>query len=164
MRQSVDDLLSQLRPITGPELVPAPSDDWRWVWSFVGTLVISLICVWFVLRRSRVTNVSPEVEALAAFDKLPPDPTTTGLMQLDHLARRYLSRVYFIPAEHMTSAELLSVLPENVSSEWSPIFAQLQPGRFSRRPINTEEWRALIQQVRPLFRIVHADIAGPVIQ
>lgn len=165
MTQSVDDLLAQLRPVTGPEAAPpATGDEWWWFWPVLLIVVVNAFCIWVLRRRRSRPAIAPDAEALAALNRLPAAPSSAALADLDQTARRYLERVHYVAAGQMTSAELLAVLPDTASSEWSAIFAQLQPGRFSKRAITTEEWTTLIQQVRPLIRVVHADLAGPVVQ
>jgi uncharacterized protein DUF4381 len=165
MIQSVDDLLSQLRPITGPEAAPpAEPASFAWIWALIAFALVAFLAAIMIRRYRRRPVPRADQEALAALNRLPDTPTHASLAELDRLIRRYLERTFFIATEHMTSSELLMVLPDDASSEWSAIFEQLQPGRFSRRPVTREEWSSLIEQVRPLIRIVHADLAGPVVQ
>jgi hypothetical protein len=165
MMQSVDDLLSQLRRITGPEAAPPPEElSSLWIWLLILIALFAFLAGALLRRFRRGHRIAADVEALAELNRLPPEPTPIALAGFEHLSRRYLERVHLVAGDHLTSLELLAVLPERASAEWSAIFAQLQPGRFSPRSITTEEWSALIQQVRPLIRIVHADLAGPVVQ
>lgn len=159
-QQSTDDLLSQVRPITGPEAVPPPDDSGGWViWLAVVIAAIIGIVVWRRFRRP--LSGSPIFEIQHALNRLPTTPSAEALATFDLICRRWLSEVHQVDGEHETGRALLRQLPQSVQEEWSLVFAQLEPGRFSKHPLTATQWLDLINKVRTM---IAADIAGSVAQ
>lgn len=162
MIQSVDDLLSQLRPITGPEAVP-PVDETNWwlVAAIVGAVMVALILAVRWWRRAK-PPISPIDEALFGLSRLPTEPSPASMATLDQLSRRWLSRIHNVDGEHETGRAMLSQLPQSVHEVWSAIFAQLEPGRFSQHPLTATQWNDVINAVRKQIQSGPVNIAGSV--
>jgi hypothetical protein len=162
MIQSTEDLLSQLRPVTGPQLVPRP-DEVNWLGIIVGTMIGVLIVVLVFRRLVRIRKpISARDEALAALNQLSNEPTPAAMAALDLISRRWLGQAYRVDGEHETGRSILTQLPQSVREEWSAIFAQLEPGRFSREPLTTTQWSELTNVVRHRILSEGVDISGSV--
>jgi hypothetical protein len=156
--QSPDELLGQLRGVTGPLPAP-PAEGWpAWVWLIPLAFVIAIAFSFRARRRRRPPAPSPSDEALAALTSLPADPNPESLTAI---ARRYLTRTHSVPADRLTTAELLADLPAEVATAWSSIFADIDKARFSGRPLRPDEWTALVATVRALIQADGGNPAGP---
>jgi len=158
-QQSTDDLLSQVRPITGPEAVLPPGESNAWIigLALVAAVIIAVMA-WRRWLRKPVTH-SAHSAIHMALDQLPNTPSAEALASFDRICRRWLSLVHHVDGDHETGRALLNHLPQSVREEWSLVFAQLEPGRFSKQPLTATQWTDLVSKVRAA---ITTDIAGPV--
>jgi hypothetical protein len=146
--QSVDELLGQLRGVTGPELAPPPEPS-AWLPWAIATIaaVVVYIFFWRRLRRPRPL-LPPDVEALAELKKLPPMPTAAVLASCENIVRRYLERRHLVPARVLTPVELNGRIDE----AWRDVLNALQQQRFAPAESLPDAWPRLIRQLESLIQ------------
>lgn len=155
MIQSVDELLGQLRGVTGPEPAPPPQPfPWlEWLVAIGGLAVGTWI--WWWLRRPK-PQLPADVEALQALGRLPDSPTEPALTYCERLVRRYLERQHQIPARMLTPAEC----NDEISDAWREVLTLLQVRRFAPAQSAPDSWSGLVRQLESLIRDDRIKAAG----
>lgn len=149
MMQSVDELLGQLRGVTGPEPAPPP-EPFPWLPWLVAVLAVAAVAgIWWRMRRPKPL-LPPDVEALNQIAKLPGTPTDKLLMQLDQIARRYLERQHQLPARMLTPAEF----NDQIGDDWRGLLHSIQIHRFAPAQSAPDAWSGLVRQLESL---IHDD-------
>lgn len=155
MIQSVDELLGQLRPVTGPLSAP-PAEPMNWAPFAMGITIAMVVAgAWVWWRRPR-RPAPPDVEALQALKGLPSEPTEVTLASCEAIVRRYLGRRYHRPADVLTPTEF----DGEIKCEWREVLQALQVRRFAPVQSAPEEWPRLIRQLESLIQGDCEGVAG----
>jgi hypothetical protein len=148
-----DELLNRLRPVTGPELTPAPPVS-HWPFWIAVTLVAMLIVgvVLFWPRRRRVPALAPEVEAQQALDNLAAEPSSESLDALDQLVRTFIRRVHAVDAARLTTPELLALLPTNCADACADALVPCDHARYSGMLPTQTAYAAMVRSAATLIQ------------
>ena len=153
--QSVDELLGQLRGVTGPEPAPPP-EPFAWQpWVITTCAIVAAFMLWRWLSRPKQL-LAPDIEALAALNKLPANPTEAALTNCENLVRRYLERRHLLPARVLTPVELNGC----VDDAWRDVLLALQDRRFAPAKSAPDAWSRLVRQLESLIQGDGAKAAG----
>jgi hypothetical protein len=145
--QTVDELLGQLRGVTGPEPAPLP-EPFTWLpWVIAALSIATVIAIWRWLRRPK-PPLSPDVEALAALKNLPAGSTEAAMTHCENIARRYLERHHLVPAWTMTPVELNG----RIGDAWRDVLQTLQDQRFAPAESSPDVWPRLVRQLESLIQ------------
>ncbi len=157
MMQTVDELLGQLRGVTGPEPAPPPEPIAWLPWTIAIVSIAVVVTFWWWLRRPRQL-LPPNVEALNELKKLPATPTALALTHCEKLVRRYLERRHLLPVRMLTPVELIG----QVSDEWRELLQSLQDQRFAPAQSAREAWSGLVRQLESLIQRDCVEVAEQV--
>ncbi len=159
---------SQLRPITPPEAVSEPENDYHWLaWGGVAMLAVAVVfTAWEIKRRLSVAKpaMAPEKRALAELEGiqqmgLPADGDGIRHHALvSEVARRYFERRFQLKAPGRTTTEFLEAMRQGGQLKPEQ-FAMLQEAldrcdlaKFARVSPTAEECDELGRNVRALVK------------
>ena len=153
--QSVDELLGQLRGVTGPEPAPPP-EPFAWLpWTIAVVSIVVVAALWRWLRRPK-RLLPPDVEALNELKKLPATPTEIALTNCENIVRRYLERRHSLPARMLTPVELNG----QIHDEWRSVLQALQDQRFAPAQSAPDAWSGRVRQLESLIQDDGVEVAG----
>lgn len=157
MMQSVDELLGQLRGVTGPEPAPPPEPTAWLPWTIAIVSIAAVVTLWWWLRRTRPL-LPPDVEAISDLKKLPTLPTEAALTHCENVVRRYLERRHLVPARMLTPVELNG----QIGDDWRDVLQSLQDQRFAPAQSAPEAWSGLVRQLESLIQRDCVEVAEQV--
>lgn len=158
--------LSELRPSTGLELLPAePTFSFWWVTGGLAAalLVVSLLVIRWRRRAQPALRIPSLLDELALLEQ-----ETVGDMeqtarlaeQLSKVVRAWLEQTHGLPTRRRTTPECLAALqalelPSTIPlAAISAVLNRCDLARFAQHPFSAAEWRDLLAQTRGLLQNV----------
>jgi hypothetical protein len=142
----VDELLNQLREVTGPEAGPAA--DGRAVWWWVAGLIV----VSAILALARLVRRKPDPLAAACASIR----AATDLAELNRASRQYLALRYDPHAGSKSTPELRGSVPD----AWAALLDEIDRLRFGAVPPRQPDPCEMASRIEQLIRTDGAKTAG----
>jgi hypothetical protein len=142
----VDELVNQLREVTGPEAGP-PADGGTVGWWVAGLAVAAAGLALARLARRRPDPLAAACQAIRA---------ATDLAGLDRACRQYLAVRYDPHAGSKSTPELRAVVPD----AWAATLADIDRLRFGAVPPRQSDQCEMASRIEQLIRTDGAKPAG----
>jgi hypothetical protein len=157
--QSADELLGQLRGVTGPEVMPpAPGMPWAEWLTALATVAGVAALVWRLWRRAR-KPLQPREVALGELNRLAAEPLAESLHQFDAVLRRYLAVARPVAAEKRSTPELRAALPL-ADEPWLALLEANDRDRFAGELPAQAAWSERLRRAAGLLQAEAGDPAG----